>query len=70
MSLGSKDYENPAGNRPLQMGFEDQLNALIYFHLKGKGVLHYFENAGDDVAVGVGIFIPSYNGKDMTVCSL
>ena len=49
------------------MGFEDQLNALIYFHLKGKGVLHYFENAGDDVAVGVGIFIPSYNGKDMTV---
>jgi len=22
------------GNRPLQMGFEDQLNALIYFHLE------------------------------------
>lgn len=32
-----------------------------------RGVLHYFENSGDDVAAGLGIFIPSYDGKDITV---
>lgn len=32
-----------------------------------RDAVHYFENSGDDVAVGLGIFIPSYNGKDMAV---
>lgn len=30
-----------------------------------RDIVHYFENSGEDVAVGVGIFIPSYDGTDM-----
>ncbi len=40
------------GNRPLQMNFEDQLNALIFFHLEehnsGRQLLQFLEE--DDFA--------------------
>ncbi len=47
------------GNRPLQMDFEDQLNALIYFHLEehtsGRHLLQVlkeeFSHLGDLVAI-------------------
>lgn len=30
-----------------------------------RGVVHFFENVSDEVAVGLGIFTPPFDGKDM-----
>jgi quercetin dioxygenase-like cupin family protein len=30
-----------------------------------RGVIHFFENKADEVAVGLGIFTPPYDGTDM-----
>ncbi len=32
-----------------------------------KGMVHYFENSGEEVAAGIGIFIPPYDETDMIV---
>jgi hypothetical protein len=52
--LSSITYLKARGNRPLQMEFEDQLNALIYFHLEehtsGRHLLQALEE--DDFARG------------------
>lgn len=32
-----------------------------------RGIVHYFENTGGDVAIGLGIFVPAYDGTDMVV---
>lgn len=29
-----------------------------------RGVVHFFENTGEGVAVGLGVFTPAYDGKD------
>lgn len=50
--LRSITFLKARGNRPLQMEFEDQLNALIYFHLEehtsGRHLLQVLEE--DDFA--------------------
>lgn len=46
------------GNEALTMSEDD--TALI-----PRGIVHYFENTGGDVAIGLGIFVPAYDGKDM-----
>src|SRR4030066_2215957 len=52
--LSSITFLKARGNRPLQMEFEDQLNALIYFHLEehtsGRHLLQALEE--DDFARG------------------
>lgn len=30
-----------------------------------KGVPHYFENTGEGIAAGLGVFIPAFDGKDI-----
>jgi len=60
--LSSITFLKARGNRPLQMGFEDQLNALIYFHLEehtsGRHLLQVLEEddfARSEVAPEAGI---------------
>lgn len=60
--LSSITYLKARGNRPLQMEFEDQLNALIYFHLEehtsGRHLLQALEEddfARSEVAPEAGI---------------
>ena len=62
MLLSSITYLKARGNRPLQMEFEDQLNALIYFHLEehtsGRHLLQVLEEddfARSEVAPEAGI---------------
>ena len=57
------------GNRPLQMDFEDQLHALIYFHLQehtsGRHLLQSLEednNQGDQVWELDTTYIPMARG--------
>ena len=65
------------GNRPLQMTFEDQLNALIYFHLEdhtsGRELIQSLkedEFLKDYIAPGKGIekssFFEAMNSRGLT----
>lgn len=48
------------GNNVITMSGDD--TAII-----PRGVVHYFENSGEGVAVGLGIFVPAYDGTDNVV---
>jgi hypothetical protein len=72
--LSSITLLSARGNRPLQMEFEDQLNALIYFHLEehtsGRHLLQVLKEekfARENVAPKAGIEKSTHRGQVYTL---